>query len=339
MSALTRVFAAPWRVLKTLWLGLWRLLTAPLRWVKGLWDAVYKFFTEMPEDAPLSETVAESFQSRESFFDTLAAFGEHIEALRRHLFRSLIVLALMAGVAFWQITAIMAFLAAPLAEGALQVYLEIPTRSIAENFNRLLEIGTASIRILTTREPAEGIGVVMRVSLLAATVLAMPWIVTEAYLFVAPGLYPRTRIRLLFAIPLASLLFVTGVAFTYFIMLPVAVPFLEEFGGFSTAWTPSSYFNMVTGVMFWVGVAFQMPLIIYALASIGLLRTKQLVAQWRIAVVIIAVIAATITPTTDPINMFIVMLPMVGLYFVSIAGAWFAERGLRRRRERDEATA
>ncbi|MDW8325665.1 MAG: twin-arginine translocase subunit TatC [Anaerolineales bacterium] len=325
-------------MLKTLWLGLWRLLTAPFCWMRGRWDAVYKFFTEIPEDAPLSETVAETFQSRESFFDTLAAFGEHIEALRRHLFRSLIVLALMAGVAFWQITTIMAFLAAPLAEGALQVYLEIPTRSIAENFNRLLEIGTASIRILTTREPAEGIGVVMRVSLLAATVLAMPWIVTEAYLFVAPGLYPRTRIRLLFAIPLASLLFVTGVAFTYFIMLPVAVPFLEEFGGFSTAWTPSSYFNMVTGVMFWVGVAFQMPLIIYALASIGLLRTKQLVAQWRIAIVVIAVIAATITPTTDPINMFIVMLPMVGLYFVSIVGAWLAERGLRRR-ERDKATA
>lgn len=339
MSALARVFAAPWRVLKALWGVVWRTLTAPFRWLKGRWDAFYNFFTRMEDDTPLTETVAESFQSQESFFETLAAFGEHIQALRGHLFRSLIVLALMAGLAFWQITAIMAFMAAPLSEGALQVYLEIPTRSAAENFSRLLEIGTASISILTTREPAEGIGVVMRVSLLAATVLAMPWIVTEAYLFIAPGLYPRSRVRLLFAIPLASLLFAVGVAFTYFVMLPVAIPFLEEFGGFSTAWTPSSYFNLVTSVMFWVGVAFQMPLIIYALASVGLLRTQQLIAQWRLAIIAIAVIAATITPTTDPINMGIVMLPMTALYFVSIAGAWFAERGLRRRREREGAAA
>jgi len=107
----------------------------------------------------------------------------------------------------------------------------------------------------------------------------------------------------------------------------VAIPFLEEFGGFSTAWTPSSYFNLITSLMFWVGLAFQMPLIIYALAAVGLLKSSQLLAQWRVAVVAIAVIAAIITPTTDPLNMAVIMFPMIALYFISIAGAWVAERG------------
>ncbi len=83
--------------------------------------------------------------------------------------------------------------------------------------------------------------------------------------------------------------------------------------------------------MFWVGVAFQLPLVVYALAAVGLLRAGQLVAQWRVAIVAIAIISATITPTTDPINMGLVMVPMILLYGISIVGAWIAERGLRRR--------
>jgi sec-independent protein translocase protein TatC len=158
----------------------------------------------------------------------------------------------------------------------------------------------------------------------------MPWIVTEIYAFVAPGLMPRSRILLLIIIPIASLLFLAGVSFTYFVMLPPAVAFLRDFMGFQANWRPSAYFGLVTNLMFWVGIAFQMPLIIYALAAVGLLRANQLMAQWRIAVVVIAIIAAVITPTTDPVNMGLVMLPMVLLYFVSIAGAWFAERSLRR---------
>lgn len=323
MSQRTSPFTLAGRLVRSLWLG----LSAPFRFLGGLRARITRFFTEEPEDTPITDTLVETVQSRDSFFDTVAAFAEHLEALRGHLTRSVIVLALCAGLSFWQITSIMALLTMPLAPDALNEYLQLPSRTATESFARFLELGQQNIKILTTREPAEGIGTVMRVSLLAATVLAMPWIITEIYLFIAPGLFPKSRIRLLLAIPFASLLFAVGVAFTYFVMLPVAIPFLEEFGGFSTAWTPSSYFNLVTSLMFWVGIAFQMPLIIYALAAVGLLKSSQLLAQWRIAVVAIAIIAAIITPTTDPLNMAVIMVPMVALYFVSIAGAWVAERG------------
>jgi sec-independent protein translocase protein TatC len=74
-----------------------------------------------------------------------------------------------------------------------------------------------------------------------------------------------------------------------------------------------------------------MPLLVYAGASVGLIRARQLAAQWRIAIVVIAVIAAAVTPTVDPVSMFLVMLPMILLYGFSIVGAAIAEGGHRKR--------
>jgi sec-independent protein translocase protein TatC len=231
----------------------------------------------------------------------------------------------------------MAVLAVPLGDDIQTELWSLFRRPPGEALARFFELGAQGIAKMQVIEPTESVGVFMRVSLLAGTAFAMPWIVLEAYLFIAPGLYPRSRVLLLLALPLVTLLFLVGMAFTYFVMLPTAIPFLENFMGFRAAWRPTAYFGLVTNLMFWVGVAFQLPLIIYVLASVGLLRTQQLVAQWRIAIIAIALIAAAITPTTDPVNMGLVMLPMILLYFVSILGAWFAERGLRRNREAREA--
>jgi len=88
--------------------------------------------------------------------------------------------------------------------------------------------------------------------------------------------------------------------------------------------------QFVTTVLFWIGLAFEFPLIIYFLALVGLVRAKALLDQWRLAVVIIAILAATITPTVDPINMSLVMLPMITLYFISIGLASIAERTRRK---------
>ena len=78
--------------------------------------------------------------------------------------------------------------------------------------------------------------------------------------------------------------------------------------------------------MFWIGLSFEFPLVIYLLASLGMIKAKQLASQWKVAIVIIAVVAAIITPTVDPFNMAIVMLPMIVLYFISIGLAYFAQR-------------
>jgi sec-independent protein translocase protein TatC len=124
-----------------------------------------------------------------------------------------------------------------------------------------------------------------------------------------------------------SVFFLIGVGFSFFVMLPAAVPFLYNFMGFKTAWRPSAYFDLTTTLMFWVGVTFEMPLIAYLLSAVGLIRARQLASVWRFAVVIIAVIAAAITPTVDPVNMLLVMIPMLLLYLVSILTAAIAGGG------------
>jgi Sec-independent protein secretion pathway component TatC len=98
---------------------------------------------------------------------------------------------------------------------------------------------------------------------------------------------------------------------------------------------PASYFNFVTGVMFWIGLSFEFPLVIYALDFDRLYQSKGTGEQWRLAIILIAVLAAAITPTVDPVNMALVMGPMTLLYFISIGLSRIAYRA----RMRQESAA
>ncbi len=91
--------------------------------------------------------------------------------------------------------------------------------------------------------------------------------------------------------------------------------------------------------MVWIGVFFEFPLVIFVLSSMGVVQPKFLAEQWRIAIVIIAVIAAAVTPTIDPVNMGLVMLPMILLYFISIGLSYIAYAGRKREKAEDEVTA
>jgi sec-independent protein translocase protein TatC len=119
-------------------------------------------------------------------------------------------------------------------------------------------------------------------------------------------------------------------------MLPTALPFLLNFMGIQALPRVSSYINFVTGIMFWIGIAFEFPLVVYLLTTMGLLKPQALTKQWRIAFVIIAVAAAVITPTPDPINMSIVMAPLIVLYILSIGLSYLAALG---RRSQKKASA
>jgi sec-independent protein translocase protein TatC len=109
--------------------------------------------------------------------------------------------------------------------------------------------------------------------------------------------------------------------------MPSALPWLLSFMGMTTIPRPLSYIQFTTGLMFWIGAAFEFPLIIYVLARVGLIKAEVLAKQWRLAVVVIAIVAAAITPTIDPVNMSLVMGPMIVLYFLSIGLAKLAQRG------------
>jgi len=175
-------------------------------------------------------------------------------------------------------------------------------------------------------EVTETVGVYMRVSLLGGFIMAFPMIVFQVLAFVIPGLYDNEKRWVFLAIPIATLLFVGGVVFSYYIMLPAALPFLKGFlEDISTpSWRLSNYINFVTNMMFWIGLAFETPLLVFMLAKFHIVTPKMLLKQWRFAVVIIAVIAAMITPTVDPVNMALLMAPLFAIYLLSVLFAALA---------------
>jgi sec-independent protein translocase protein TatC len=164
----------------------------------------------------------------------------------------------------------------------------------------------------------ETLGVFFRVGLTLGIILASPYAIAQLWIFVASGLKSSERRVFYFLFPFAIVLFLLGVAFAYFVMLPVAVPFLATFMGISTRPTLSEYVKFVTSALLWVGVSFEMPMASFILAKVGLVNAGMLARNWRYAVVIIAIAAAIVTPTPDPVNMAIVMAPLSVLYLLSI---------------------
>lgn len=172
--------------------------------------------------------------------------------------------------------------------------------------------------------PTDTIGIFFKVGLTMGAAFAMPVIVYQIVAFIAPGLYPHEKRVLLMLLPGIMVLFVAGVSFAYFIMLPVAIGFLQNFLGevILQEWTIDRYISFITRIVFWIGVFFETPLVIAFMSRIGLVSGPQLLGYWRQAVVLISVIAAIITPTVDPVNMTIVMLPLILLYFMGVGLAY-----------------
>lgn len=176
--------------------------------------------------------------------------------------------------------------------------------------------------------PTDTIGVFFRVSFAAGAVLAMPFIVYHLIAFVSPGLYPHEKRNLILTLPGIMALFALGAIFAYFFLLPAAVGFLQSFLGdiIAQEWTIDRYIGFVTRIVFWIGVAFEMPLVIAFLARAGIVSGPQLMQYWRHSIVIIAIAAAAITPTVDPVNMTLVMGPLLVLYAASVALAYLVYR-------------
>lgn len=248
------------------------------------------FFNEVPEDHSVIDSATQVIEDPSSFF-------EQLEIARAHLLRAIIALVIGIAISFTFTDKIIAFLAQPV--GGLQNLQAI--------------------------EVTESISVFMRVAMLSGVALATPYIIFEIWLFIAPGLMPTTRKLSLLIIPFGFIFFVGGLIFSYTLLLPTSLPFLIDFMGVSTKLRPQSYFNFITGILFWIGVAFEFPLIIFGTSYVGLTKPQSLLKNWRIAILLIAVIAAMVTPTVDPINMSLVMAPMIVLYFLGILFSWLAK--------------
>jgi len=253
---------------------------------------------EEPDDT----TMVDSLQLA---FEEPASFLEHIGALRNHLLRAFVVLLLCAVAAFVFLPQMLDFIAQPI--GGMQE--------------------------LNAVEVTEPIGVAMRVVFLAAFAVALPYIVFEIFLFVAPALSRRARIIGLLAIPFVVVFFFGGMAFAFYLILPAGLPVLLNFLDVPTQIRPSSYMRFVTGLMFWFGAIFEFPLLAYLLTVMRVLSSRTLIKNWRFAVVVIAVLSAIITPTIDPINMMLVMVPLMLLYGLSILLSFLAGGGKKKEAE------
>jgi sec-independent protein translocase protein TatC len=170
----------------------------------------------------------------------------------------------------------------------------------------------------------EPFAVFFRVSIVVGIILASPYVISQVWIFVAAGLKANERRVFYLFVPFAVLLFMSGVAFAYLAMLPVAIPFLVQFMGFNATPTLENYIKFVSSVLLWVGISFEMPMVMFALAKAHIVNARMLAKNWRIAIVGIAVLAAVVTPTPDPVNMGIVAAPLIVLYLLSIVLALLA---------------
>ncbi len=186
---------------------------------------------------------------------------------------------------------------------------------------------------LQTLSPTEGIQTYFRIALFTGATLSMPWILYQLWLFIRPGLHDNEKRYVYVFIPSATILFLTGVGFSWFILLPSAIKFLSTFMNdiFSAEWTSQEYIGFATSFLFWIGVSFEIPLVVYFLALFGIVSSGTLREHWRVAVVVVAVLAAVITPSIDPLTMLLTMFPLLLLYLLSILLALVGYRQFERK--------
>ena len=192
---------------------------------------------------------------------------------------------------------------------------------------RDLEVGEGGQLVFT--EVTELLTTAVKVSFVAGLVLALPIILYQVVMFVAPGLTGRERRYLFGFMPGALLAFVAGVGFGYFVLTPPALHFLLTFG--NDVAVPlirvSNIINLMIRLLFWMGIAFETPLIMYLLAQLGIVSAQRMARFRRYWVVVAFILGAIITPTFDPVNQGLVAIPLLVLYELGILLARFAGRG------------
>lgn len=236
-----------------------------------------------------------------------APLVEHLEELRSRLLRSILAWAVATGVAWSFRVQLLAWLKRPLDLAAKQNGIQV------------------NLIVLDITEPFL---VSLKVAAFGGLVLALPFIVYQIWAFIAPGLYEHEK-RL--AVPFllgVGFSFALGALFAYYGFLPFAIPYLLGFLG--DVVTPQisigRYMGQVLMMMVVMGLVFEMPVVSYLLARLGILSSRFLARNWRIAVVLLLTLSAIITPTVDVVSLAIVSLPLLVLYRISVLVARLAER-------------
>jgi sec-independent protein translocase protein TatC len=237
---------------------------------------------------------------------------EHLDELRRRIVHSAAYLAAGFAVAWFLRNYLLHFLQAP-----------------------LLHIGKS----LVFTHPMDALNLYLQVALLGGAILASPFILYQVWLFIAPGLYQKER---RFVVPFMAAtvgLFLGGASFGYFFVLPGAIKILIL--GFGHDFTPmvtiEDYSGFFLSVILGLGISFELPILIFFLAMFGVVSPKFLWKNIRYAVLAVFLVAAVICPSPDPWTMCIYAVPMLALYMIGIAVAWWVHP--ERRKAKEEAAS
>lgn len=168
--------------------------------------------------------------------------------------------------------------------------------------------------------PTDSIFMYFKVALVLGVIISMPVILYQIVQFILPGLYPNERRYLYWLLPSGTIAFASGAVFAALVVIPFSIRYLSGFMAdiISPTYQVQRYIDFVTTLMFWVGLVFETPLLIYFLSKLGVVDHKKLAGGRRYAIVVLAVVAAIVTPTPDPVTMMVVMTPMVLLYELGV---------------------
>lgn len=223
---------------------------------------------------------------------------EHLDELRSRLFRVVAVFAVLLAACWFASGAILEFLLRPIQQfvsdgGLVFIHLTEPFMTY------------------------------MMAAALAAIFLSTPYVLYEAWAFVAPGLYRRERRLAVPFLVFGTLFFVAGGAFGYYVATPYAARWLLGLGAeYRASVTLRSAFQFQSRVILGMGAVFELPIVIFFLARIGLVTPAFLMRHFRLAVLVIAIVSAIITPTGDILTMSVFAGPMVLLYLLGVAVSW-----------------
>jgi len=175
--------------------------------------------------------------------------------------------------------------------------------------------------------PTDRISIIVKIGLYGGLLISSPIILYQLLAFIVPGLTPREKKMLLPGVFGTVLFLLGGMSFAYWVILPASLGFLLELGSseIENVTGIKQYVDFVVRIVFWVGISFELPMILALLARLGIVRAKQLLGFWRYMVIVIFVIAAVVTPTPDPITQTMVAGPLFALYFVGILFAWLVQ--------------
>jgi sec-independent protein translocase protein TatC len=227
---------------------------------------------------------------------------EHLDELRHRLIVCLVIFAVALALAFWQ----------------NHLLLEIASNPLPSGHKKLITFGVT-----------EPFTTTLTVSAYGAAILAAPFILWQLYAYVLPAFSPAEKRVVLPILLLFPVLFLAGVAFAYFAVMPAAVHFLLNFNDnqFNVQVRASDYYSFFSMTMLAGGLIFQLPMAILAVTRLGIVRIDQLTKNRRYAYLIIAIVAAAL-PGVDPVSMLIEMVPLLVLFELSILLArWFGRPG------------